>query len=100
MFAVASGYRGDQRYMNWDAIEGLLKSQLGFDTVPVLYRDPFSEAAMREHTDGGTTMDANHIREGIVMVPAVERRDARIGRVCLKSVSADYLTRKGGTEFN
>ncbi len=45
-------------------------------------------------------MDANHIREGIVMVPAVERRDARIGRVCLKSVSADYLTRKGGTEFN
>ncbi len=86
--------------MNRDAIEGLLKSQLGFDTVPVLYRGPFSEAAMREHTDGGATMDANHIREGIVMVPAVERRDARIGRVCLKSVSADCLTRKGGTEFN
>jgi hypothetical protein len=25
---------------------------------------------------------------------------AILPRVCLKSVSADYLTRKGGTEFN
>jgi len=45
-------------------------------------------------------MGANHIREGIVMVPAVERIDRSIGRVCLKSVSAEYLVRKNGTEYN
>lgn len=100
VFAVAYGYRGDQRYQNWSFVDGSLKAQFGFETVPVLYRGPFSAVVMREHTDGKTTMAAEHIREGIVMAPAVERYDPNIGRVCLKSVSADYLTRKGGTEYN
>lgn len=33
-------------------------------------------------------------------MPVVERIDPLIGRVCLKSISADYLLRKGGTEYN
>ena len=81
-------------------MEGSLKAQFNFETVPVLYRGPFSVAAMRKHTDGRTMMGADHIREGIVMIPASERTDQRIGRVCLKSVSANYLTRKNGTEYN
>lgn len=100
VFAAATGYGGQQRYLDWDHVASELKERFGFDTVPVLYRGPFSVTAMREHTDGKTVMDANHIREGIVMVPARERFDSRLGRVCLKSVSADYLTRKGGTEYN
>lgn len=100
VFAAAYGFRGNQRYHNWSTVEGVLKAEFGFETVPVLYRGPYSESVMREHTDGRTAMGAAHIREGIVMVPAVERYDATIGRVCLKSVSADYLTRKGGTEYN
>ena len=100
VFAAAYGYRGDQRYPNWSFVEGSLKTRFRFETVPVLYHGPFSVAAMREHTDGKTAMGVDHIREGIVMVPAVERTDPRIGRVCLKSVSADYLTRKGGTEYS
>jgi len=100
VFAAAYGYRGNQRYQDWAFVEGSLKSGFGFETVPVLYRGAFSEAVMREHTSGKTTMPANHIREGIVMTPAVERHSPLIGRVCLKSISADYLTRKGGTEYN
>lgn len=100
VFAAAYGYRGDQRYQNWSFVEGSLKAQFGFETVPVLYRGPFSAVVMREHTDGKTTMAAEHIREGIVMAPVVERYDPTIGRICLKSVSVDYLTRKGGTEYN
>lgn len=100
VFAAAYGYRGDQQYHDWSFIEGGLRDCFGFDTVPVLYRGPFSIEAMREHTDGKTTMDGQHIREGIVMIPSVERHDPNIGRVCLKSVSADYLTRKNGTEYN
>lgn len=100
VFAAAYGYRGEQHYQNWSSVEGSLKAQFGFETVPVLYRGPFSVNAMREQTDGKTTMAADHIREGIVMTPTVERYDQAIGRVCLKSVSADYLTRKGGTEYN
>jgi RNA ligase (TIGR02306 family) len=100
VFAAAYGYRGEQRYQNWSFVEGSLKAMFGFETVPVLYRGPFSAEVMREHTDGKTTMAADHIREGIVMTPAAERCHSIIGRVCLKSVSADYLTRKGGTEYN
>jgi hypothetical protein len=61
---------------------------------------PLSEAVMREYTDSKGTMGATHIREGIVIVSAVEREHMAIGHVCLKSVSADYLTRKGATEYS
>lgn len=100
VFAVAYGYRDQLTFQNWSSVTGSLKEAFGFETVPELYCGPFSEAVMREHTDGVTTLDAEHLREGIVMVPLQERRDPNIGRVCLKSVSGDYLTRKGGTEFN
>lgn len=100
VFAAASGYRGMQQFQNWDFVTGSLKAEFGFETVPVLYRGPYSVAAMREHTDGNTALGAGHIREGIVMVPTVERSTMSIGRVALKSVSDDYLTRKGGTEYN
>ena len=99
VFAAACGYRQNLRYHDWSFLEDSLKSQLGFDLVPVLYRGPFSEKLMRDYTDGKTTMNADHLREGIVIVPAHERIDDAIGRVCLKSVSANYLTRKGGTEY-
>ncbi|MFZ1386949.1 MAG: RNA ligase (ATP) [Thiolinea sp.] len=100
VFAVVKGYRENQTYCNWTQVEGELKTQFGFETVPVVYRGPFSVSLMLEYTNGQTTLEANHIREGIVIIPAQEQRDFRIGRVCLKSVSADYLTRKGGTEYN
>ena len=100
IFAMADGYRGHQTFMNWSSVTGSFKAIWDIETVPVLYRGPFSETVMREYTDGLTTLGADHIREGIVMVPTQERTHPAIGRVCLKSVSGDYLTRKGGTEYN
>lgn len=100
VFAVVRGYRENHHYCDWSQVEGELKTQFEFETVPVVYRGPFSVSLMLKYTNGQTTLEANHIREGIVIIPAQERRDFRIGRVCLKSVSADYLTRKGGTEYN
>jgi RNA ligase (TIGR02306 family) len=99
-FAVAQGYRGAQRYDDWHLIEGQHRRTYGFATVPVLYRGPFSQEVLEQLTNGKTTLDAAHIREGVIVVPATERIDQSIGRVCLKSVSPEYLTRKGGTEFN
>lgn len=37
---------------------------------------------------------ADHVREGCVVRPAAERRDDRAGRVVLKLIGRDYLTRK------
>jgi RNA ligase (TIGR02306 family) len=77
-------------------------ARLALERVPVLYRGPFSTAVMSEHTNGSTVLGgAAHIREGVVITPVVERRDDRLGRVILKSVSPDYLLRKGDTtEFS
>lgn len=76
-------------------------TEIGVKPVPELYRGPFSIAKMRELTSGQTTIHgANHMREGVVVVPITERYDGRLGRVMVKSISPEYLLRKGGTEYN
>ena len=101
-FAMVRGYRGNQRYEDNDAFEQAL-AEMGVARVPVLYRGPFSEEVLREHTSGLETVSGQdlHIREGVVITPVKERYDMAIGRVCLKSISEEYLLRKNknATEF-
>jgi RNA ligase (TIGR02306 family) len=96
---AATYHTPEIKYISWDELTSL-SDKFKFEKVPVLYRGPFSVAVMKEHTDGQTTFDAKHIREGIVMTPTTERHDYTIGRVSLKSVSEAYLVRKNGTEYN
>lgn len=75
-------------------------ANIGLPTVPLAYSGPFSQNALAEHTAGKTMLDADHVREGIVVQPVVPRRHEEVGRVILKSVSDQYLTRKGdATEY-
>jgi len=71
------------------------------DRAPVLYKGPFSKGVMLQHTSGPSVLAlGKHIREGLVVKPMQNRRDDRIGRVMLKSVSDEYLLRKGdATEY-
>ena len=98
VFDAYVGGRDRGRYLS----PGELEASLGdlFPLVPVLYRGPFSTAVMLAQTDGATALGGKHVREGVVVRPAAERASAEFGRVILKSVSGDYLTRKGGTEYN
>ena len=64
-----------------------------FETVPFLYWGPFSKERLAEYTDG-QSMIGDHIREGIVVKPVHEGKDAEIGRRILKSVSETYSLRK------
>ncbi|MGD0089327.1 MAG: RNA ligase (ATP) [Planctomycetota bacterium] len=60
--------------------------------VPVLYQGPFSARKLLECAEGPSTWPgANHMREGAVVVPVVERTHPELGRVCLKAVSNAYL---------
>jgi len=62
------------------------------DWVPVLFRGPYNEAAMKALSNGPSVMPgANHIREGVVVKPVTERWEKAIGRVQLKIVSDTYL---------
>lgn len=91
------------RYLDEDEMVAVLDSAR-IERAPIVYRGPFSQEALENATNGRETMSgkALHVREGVVVVPVHERIDTRLPamRVALKSVSAGYLTRKGGTEFS
>jgi RNA ligase (TIGR02306 family) len=107
----AKGFRAfdiavDGKYLGFDQKAELLE-RFEVESVPHLYRGPFSWGVVEEHSYGPTTMclpDAAGKfggREGCVVTPVVERYDPDLGgggRVILKSISADYLARKGGTD--
>lgn len=88
------------RQMIDDYTIDLACENLNISRVPVLYKGPYSHDIVKQLTDGKSTYDKNQIREGVVITPLIEREDAEIGRVILKSVSEAYKLRKNGTEFN
>lgn len=72
-------------------------------TVPVVYRGPFGPLVddLKFYRDSKSMVDGMTIREGIVVTPLyAEGRDERFGRLAVKMISPNYLTRKGGTEYN
>lgn len=99
-FAVANMRDGVPTYLPQVGVDQWLE-EIGspIATVPHLYTGPYSPEIVTKYTTGETTL-GTHIREGVVITTPSNRSDPRIGRVILKSVSDDYLTRKGGTEFN
>ena len=98
VFDIRVGGSGDGRYIDAEKLDSVIGGR--FAAVPTLYAGPFDNQVLDEWTNGRTTFGDNHVREGVVIKPIKERRDERIGRLILKSVSGDYATRKGGTEYN
>ena len=100
VFDVYVGRRGRGAFLDDAALDAACAA-MGLDRVPVLYRGPYSDAVLADLTAGPETVSGQgmHLREGVVVRPTVEREDPGLGRVQLKSVSEDYLTRTGGTEY-
>ena len=88
------------RWLDWDEVAAAAETA-GAATVPVLARGGWSKDLIDELTSGQSAV-ASHIREGIVIQADPVRYDIDngLGRVIVKSVSAKYLFRKGGTEHN
>jgi RNA ligase (TIGR02306 family) len=70
-----------------------LCAEHGVQTVPELGRPAFSLEAVKALSQG-RAFAGEHIREGVVVKPLVERTDPAIGRVILKYLSDDYLLGK------
>jgi len=63
--------------------------------APVVYRGPFDLEIIKNLSNGQTTLsDQKQIREGVVVIPAKERTDPKLGRMILKFVGDDYLEAK------
>jgi RNA ligase (TIGR02306 family) len=83
----------DGKFLDADPLLALCV-QHGVETVPLLYRGPYTLETVREHAAGDTTLAANHIREGVVVKPVVERTHPKVGRVALKYIGDQYLFSK------
>lgn len=100
IFDVYVGQPGNGEFVSPGSMKAWIEDELGLEHVPVLYVGPYDREIVDELTDGLETVGGGmNIREGVVIKPMIERRDDEIGRVVLKSVSEDYLMRKGGTEL-
>jgi hypothetical protein len=71
-------------------------------TVPLVHRGPYDPEAVRQHTAGPMlTCEQKQIREGVIIRAVRERCCEELnGRLVLKSISDDYVLRKGGTEYH
>ena len=87
-------------WMNFGELADAVADQAEhFSLVPTLDEGPFSAERLARLAGGKSTL-ADHLREGVVARAEPQRRDDEIGRAMLKYVSDDYLSRKGGTEYN
>lgn len=93
-FAAFDIFNGE-RFLDFEDAYNLA-AEYNVPWVPVIEKNlPFSKEKVLTLADGRSTIEgANHIREGVVVRPAKERYDRRLGRVCLKVVSNAYLMKE------
>lgn len=100
VFDVSAEIDGTVRWLDAAELAQLLDGELPL--VPRLYEGPYDVERVLEVASGRETVSGSglHLREGVVIRPAVERYSAVTGgRAIAKAVSPAYLTRKGGTEY-
>jgi RNA ligase (TIGR02306 family) len=97
-FAIGVGFRGREQYLDYLSARKHAEA-LGVRWVPELYRGPYSAAIVAQVISGKETLTGKevHLREGGVIEPAMPRQSPEIGRVVLKAVSPEYLSRPGHT---
>lgn len=93
----------DGKYFNINALLRLFTNDMDLKLVPIVWRGKWNTDVLK-HTVGKSLIPGTkHDREGVVITPTKERRDDK-GRVKLKSVAAQYLTRhesnSNTTEYN
>ena len=98
LFDAYIGEPGRGQWLNPSELATVAEDRM--PVVPAIFKGPYSDDVLESATEGETTVPTGrHMREGCVIRPLVERENMTLGRVVLKSVSGDYLTRKGGTEY-
>jgi len=97
-FDIYVGRRGQGKFLNYPEFISFC-TEAKIEPVPMLVMGHFDKG-MLELANGYTTVGREHIREGVVIKPIINRTDSKLfGRVILKHVSTDYLLRDGGSEY-
>lgn len=101
LFDIYVGKPGEGNYLNATDVKRIAED-LNVSYVPLIHVGPYDRDMLEEFTSGNELISGtgSNIREGVVIRPQIERTDPSLGRVILKSVSDDYLLRKGkATEY-
>lgn len=77
------------KFADYTELEALLPAE---HRAPVIFRGPWDVEKFKALSLGNSTF-ADHLREGIVVCPVTERHDRALGRVKLKLVSFDLLSK-------
>ena len=101
IFDVYVGQPGQGRYLDHEELIDFIFGVEGAVLVPQIYVGEYSKEVVAQYTDGSNIDGGFNVREGVVVKPTKEREHEELGRVILKSVSEDYLLRRGNTtEYN
>lgn len=84
------------QYLNWDNFQNFCERK-NLPMVPVLYVGPFSLEKVIELASGKSLI-GDHIREGIVIKPTIEKFHPTLGRKILKYINDEYLLFKNKKE--
>lgn len=87
------------RYLDWDDMVGLVEG-LGLSMPPLVYRGAYNLDRIKKLSTGKTLLQAEHIKEGLVVRPTKERVDGKLGRVILKFLNPEYETSKDRTDHH
>lgn len=91
LFDVYDSVNG--RFLNWDSFTTDLKKYI--DPVPVLYKGPWLGLDQHKELAEGQSTIGNHIKEGFVVQPVIERQTNKFERVKFKLHGESYLIAKG-----
>lgn len=81
----------DGKFLNYDEFLSICETYK-INTMPLLGRFEYDFDKVCELAEGESLIPgSNCIREGVVVRPVLERYENRVGRVCFKVVSAEYL---------
>lgn len=92
LFFAAFAVMYDGKWQNYDDMVSSL-SEYGVPLAPEIFRGPFDYDKIISLAENDSIWPgANHMSEGVVIRPVIERDDPLIGRVALKAVSTRYLS--------
>lgn len=86
----------DGKIIPYDDLSDYLKSKW----VPVLYRGKYDPKIVRKLAQGKTSLNAAHIKEGVVVTPVIPRKSKEGFDLALKFISDEYAKKATGEEFN
>jgi RNA ligase (TIGR02306 family) len=72
-------------------------NKFGIKQCPVLKIGAFEKQDLDLRS--GKSLLADHVKEGVVIKPLKPRTDPAVGRLILKLISEEYLTRKGAKDY-